>query len=372
MLRAMLFRQLFDSKSSTYSYLLADRETREAVFIDTVFEQHLRDAALVAELELSLLWTLETHVHADHVTGAWLMRERFGSQIALSDKSGATGADRLLAHGARIPVGRHVLEVRATPGHTDGCVTYVLDDHSMAFTGDALLIRGAGRTDFQQGDAAQLYRSVHEQILALPERTTLYPGHDYSGRMSTTVGEEKRLNPRLGGERSVGDFVGYMNNLGLSHPKQIDIAVPGNLVCGKPTTERPAPADATWAPVFRNFAGVAQVPPEWLSENLGETQVVDVREPDEFVGVLGHIEGALSIPLGQLSEATDQLDRERPTVLVCRSGGRSARASQMLEKAGFVRVANLTGGMLRWGASGFPIVCPGASDSRASAPGDCD
>lgn len=362
MLRAMLFRQLFDSKSSTFSYLLADRVSREAVFIDTVFEQHLRDSALLQELELSLVATLETHVHADHVTGAWLMRERFGSAICLSANSGAEGADRLLATGAQVTFGRHSLEVRATPGHTDGCVTYVLGDRTMAFTGDALLIRGAGRTDFQQGDPARLYRSVHEQIFSLPDDTILYPGHDYAGRMATTVGEEKRLNPRLGGARSVGDFVGYMNNLGLSHPKQIDVAVPANLTCGQPTSERPAPVDATWAPVFRNFAGVAQVPPEWLSENLAGVQIVDVREVDEFDGVLGHIRGALSVPLGQLCESFETLERERPTVVVCRSGGRSARASQMLEKAGFSRVANLTGGMLRWGASGFPLASDGATN----------
>src|SRR5256886_325918 len=148
----LIFRQLFDPPSSTYSYLLGDSRAREAVLIDPVFEQARRDAALVSELGLTLLATLETHVHADHITGAWLLKRQFGSAIALSAASGAEGADRYLAHGDRVKFGARYLEVRATPGHTHGCVTYVLDDESMAFTGDCLLIRGSGRTDFQQGD----------------------------------------------------------------------------------------------------------------------------------------------------------------------------------------------------------------------------
>jgi sulfur dioxygenase len=148
--RVILLRQLFDATSSTYTYLLGDPHTREAVLIDPVFEQARRDSALVRELDLALLYTLETHVHADHVTGAWLMRQRCGSRIALAGSAGAHGADRLLQHGERIGFGSRHLTVRATPGHTGGCLTFVLDDESVAFTGDALLIRGCGRTDFQQ------------------------------------------------------------------------------------------------------------------------------------------------------------------------------------------------------------------------------
>ena len=155
---ALIFRQLFDQQSSTYTYLLADPGSHEAVLIDPVFDQARRDRALIKELGLKLLWTLETHVHADHVTGAWLHRQRLGSRIAISAASGAEGADRTLAQGDRIEFGRRSLEARATPGHTNGCMTYVLDDRSMAFTGDAVLIRGCGRTDFQQGSAHALYR----------------------------------------------------------------------------------------------------------------------------------------------------------------------------------------------------------------------
>ena len=167
----LIFRQLLDPQSSTYTYLLGDDESRRAVLIDPVFEQVGRDAALIEELGLELDYTLDTHVHADHVTGAWLFKARLGSEICIAKQSGAEGADRYLEHGERVVFGERYLEVRATPGHTAGCVTYVLDDESRAFTGDALLIRSAGRTDFQQGDPGMLYRSVHAQIFTLPAKS---------------------------------------------------------------------------------------------------------------------------------------------------------------------------------------------------------
>jgi len=350
----MIFRQLFDPQSSTYTYLLADEHSRQALLVDPVFEQTRRDGALLEELGLKLLWTLETHVHADHVTGAWLLRERFGSRIALSAQSGAEAADRLLAPGDRIEFGKRWLEVRATPGHTDGCVTYVVDDHKAALTGDALLIRGCGRTDFQQGSPEVLYRSVHEQIFSLPEGCLLYPAHDYRGLTVTSVGEEKLYNPRLGGQILREDFVGYMHHLGLAHPKQMDIAVPANLRCGRPA-ESAQPGNQDWAPLTYTFAGIWEVQPQWLEEHLRAVQIVDVREPDEFNGALGHVAGAKLIPLGSLSERAGELAKERPIVTVCRSGARSAQATVLLGKAGFGQVANLSGGMLRWRAQRFPV-----------------
>ena len=225
------FRQLFDPRTSSYTYLLAD--DGQAVLIDPVFEQVERDQALLGELDVALVTTLETHVHADHVTGAWLHKTRTGSAIALSRASGAKGADLELEHGDRVRFGGRFLEARATPGHTGGCMTYVLDGHGMAFTGDALLIRGSGRTDFQEGDSCTLYRSVHEQIFTLPEACQLWPGHDYKGRTMTTVGEEKRHNPRLGGRKSAEEFACLMQNLALAPPRHIDVAVPANLHCGR-------------------------------------------------------------------------------------------------------------------------------------------
>jgi len=235
------------------------------VLIDPVFEQVRREAALLAELDLTLAWTLETHVHADHVTGGDLLRQRLGSRVAISEASGAVGADRLLRHGDRVRFGARHLEARATPGHTAGCLTYVLDDRSMAFTGDCLLIRGSGRTDFQEGDPRRLYRSVHAQIFMLPETCLLYPGYDYRGLTASSVAEERRYNARLGGSIAEDDYVGYMRNLKLPHPKLLAVAAPANQQCGKPAT---LPTDEPhWAPLRFTFAGIWEIGPQWLEEN---------------------------------------------------------------------------------------------------------
>nr|WP_315259332.1 MBL fold metallo-hydrolase [uncultured Duganella sp.] len=347
----MIFRQLFDPASSTYTYLLGDGG--EALLIDPVYEQAPRDLALVQELGLKLVATLDTHVHADHVTGAWRLRQRAGSRIAVSAAAGASEVDRALRHGDRIDFGARHLTVRATPGHTSGCLTYVLDDESMAFTGDSLLIRGCGRTDFQQGSPQQLFASVHQQILSLPGECLLYPAHDYRGITVTSVAEERRYNPRLGGDVDVGDFTGHMNNLHLPHPKLMAVAVPANLRCGKPDGD--APTDTpTWAPLTLRFSGVWEIEPMALLERQDEVQIVDVREAPEFIDQLGHLRGATLVPLSQLTERMSEFDKDRPIVAVCRSGVRSAQASVLLTKAGFGQVANLAGGMLRWKLEGFP------------------
>ena len=348
----MLFRQLFDPVSCTYTYLLADASTRRGLLIDTVFEQFDRDRALVHELGVTLTHTLETHVHADHVTAAWRFHRALGSKSVLSRRSGATGADVYVDDGDVIEAGTATLIVRSTPGHTDGCVTYVTRDLRMAFTGDALLIRSAGRTDFQQGSAHELYRSIKERIFTLPDECLLYPAHDYAGRTVTTVGEEKRWNPRIGGEASESDFTGYMDNLGLPHPKQIDVAVPANLVCGK--RETTARADGpTWGPVVHTFSGVNEIDPVWVSEHRAAVTILDVREPVELGGDLGRVEGSIHIPLGELRARVAEVPRDKPIVCVCRSGRRSAQACAILEKAGVQDVANSAGGMLRWRALGL-------------------
>ncbi len=349
-----IFRQLFDPVSSTYTYLLADQG--QAVLIDPVFEHAGRDAALLRELGLALTATLETHVHADHVTGAWMLRQRCGSRILLSHRGGANGADQLLSHGDTVAFGGRHLQARATPGHTNGCMSYVLDDASMAFTGDALLIRGCGRTDFQQRSAPQLFASVHEQIFSLPDGCLLYPGHDYRGLTVSSVAEERRFNPRLGGDSSVGDFSGYMQHLGLPHPKLIDLAVPANLRCGQPQAADAAPPEPTWAPLTFTFGGLWEIAPDVLAETVQQVQVVDVREAQEFNDALGHIAGARHIPLAELTARAAELDPQRPVVAVCRSGTRSAQACTLLGKAGFRQVANLAGGMLRWRSQGHAAV----------------
>jgi sulfur dioxygenase len=198
-----------------------------------------------------------------------------------------------------------------------------------------------------------LYRSVQLQLFTLPGDCRLYPAHDYRGLTVTSVEEEKRHNPRLGGERCESDFVGYMDNLNLPHPKQIDAAVPANLSCGEPA-DGVVPQDSPgWAPLSLTFAGVWEIDPRWLEENLGAVQVLDVREPDEFDGPLGHIPGAVHIPLGALADQAGSMDSEKPVVAVCRSGGRSAQATVILTKAGFSKLANLTGGMLHWRSLGL-------------------
>jgi len=228
----MIFRQLIDPETSTYTYLLGDESTREAVLIDPVREQIERDCTLLEEMGLELRFTLETHVHADHVTASGRLRERLGPQIAVGARAGVRNADLGLADGDVVQAGDLRLVVTETPGHTAGCVTYVCSDAPMAFTGDALLVRGCGRTDFQGGDADTLFRSVRERIFALPGSCLLYPGHDYKGRTVTTVAEEKRCNPRLGLHRSREEFLVLMAGLGLAYPKRMDVAVPANLESG--------------------------------------------------------------------------------------------------------------------------------------------
>ncbi|MDN7181047.1 MBL fold metallo-hydrolase [Caballeronia sp. SEWSISQ10-4 2] len=348
----MIFRQLFDQQSSTYTYLLADSATGDSVLIDPVFEQVRRDAALIEELGLRLLYTVDTHVHADHVTGAWMLKRRTGSQIAISATSGADGADRYLSDGDRCVFGARHLTVRATPGHTNGCISLVLDDETMAFTGDCLLIRGTGRTDFQQGDPRAMFRAIHDRIFTLSDTCLLYPAHDYHGLSVTSVGEERRFNPRLGGELCEDDFTVYMTNLRLPHPRQIDIAVPANLKCGVAASDPMQVAEPGWAPLAYTFAGIWEINSQWLEENLDSVQIVDVREPAEFEGPLGRIPRARLIPLGDLAQRTSEFAQERPIVTVCRAGGRSAQATIILRQAGFEAIANLAGGMLRWRAEG--------------------
>ena len=350
----MIFRQLFDATSSTYTYLLADTASREAILIDTVFENHERDLALIRELDLDLKYTVDTHAHADHVTGAWLMKQALRTETVLSKRYGAECVDLAIDHGDVIKFGDYAVTARATPGHTSGCLSFVAPNDEMVFTGDALLIRGAGRTDFQGGSARELYRSIREQIFTLPDACKVLPAHDYSGRTMSTVGEEKRFNARIGGNAREEDFVGFMNNLGLPHPKKIDIAVPANMKCGRPDDFKPE--RPTWGPVSMNYAGIPQVEPEWTYEHLDELHILDVRSQSEFDSEIGHLPDAQLIPIDELRDRTEEIPRDRPVVAVCFAGARSGQATKILQKAGFEDVANLPGGLQRWHDLGFPTV----------------
>jgi glyoxylase-like metal-dependent hydrolase (beta-lactamase superfamily II) len=352
----MLFRQLFDKETSTYTYLLADSETHEAVLIDPVREQLERDLTVLDELGLNLKYVLETHVHADHVTAAGLLRQKTGAQIVYSKLAGVQDPTvRLVDDEEGITFGKVTLEARLTPGHTDGDVTYVLADGSMAFTGDALLIRGCGRTDFQQGDARTLYRSVRDKVLSLDANTKLYPGHDYKGRTVTTVFEEKNHHARLKDGISEDQFVDIMNNLGLPKPKKIDVAVPANLKVGlfdEDTIEAGPPA--AWAEVARTPTGVPEVTPAWVATHGEQMKVVDVREAMELM-VDGYVDGTLHVPLAHLTEQAAAWDRDEPVVVLCRSGGRSGRGALELERLGFKHVASMNGGLGRWVAEGRSV-----------------
>ncbi len=348
----LLFRQLFDADTGTFTYLLADVASGEGVLIDPVFEQHSRDLSLIQELGIHLVACLDTHAHADHVTGSWLMHQATGSAIALAAAARAENVTQPLQQGDRVAFGGRQLEVRSTPGHTDGCVSYVLDDHSVAFTGDALLVRGCGRCDFQQGDAHTLWRSITEQLFSLPASCLLYPGHDYTGRTVTSVAEEKAFNARLGGAATERDFVGHMQAMKLPHPHKIAEALPGNLRSGKPRLETPS---ESWAPVSRSFAGLPELSPSWVVEHLGELTVLDVRSAEEFHGPDGHVAGSLLLPLPELEQRSGEIPAGKPVVVVCHSGSRSALATQQLLKGGRSQVANLHGGLARWGDAGYPL-----------------
>lgn len=234
----LLFRQLFEKESSTYTYLLADvnHPDKPALLIDPVDKTVDRDLNVIKELGLKLVYAMNTHVHADHVTGTGLIKSKVPGVKSIISKASGSKADLHVEHGDKVSFGDLFLEVRATPGHTLGCVTYVSGEGPdqpqprMAFTGDALLIRGCGRTDFQGGSSSQLYKSVHSQIFTLPKDTLIYPAHDYKGFTVSTVGEEIQYNPRLTKDEET--FKSIMENLNLSYPKMIDIAVPANLVCG--------------------------------------------------------------------------------------------------------------------------------------------
>lgn len=343
----MIFRQLFDLTSSTYTYLLACEKTRDAVLIDPVFELANRDLALLSELGLTLKWVLDTHCHADHVTSAWLLKQKTQCQVASADVIGASDVDRPLNDGDTIAFGDQTLHVVATPGHTDGCLTYVTDDQSKAFTGDALLIRGCGRCDFQQGSANTLYHSITGKLFQLPDNCSVYPGHDYSGKTQSSIAEEKAFNTRLGGNASLDDFVGFMDNMVLPHPKMIDHAVPANMKSGKPAGGE-MPPEPDWAPIRYSFSGIPEVDAEWVLQHRDRVHVLDVREASELESPVDRLPDTQVIPLGLLRDGVDKLPKGKPIVCLCRSGRRSAMAVGILQKAGFDQVANVAGGVIRW------------------------
>lgn len=231
----MQFRQLFDPTSSTYTYLLGCPETKEAILIDPVLAQTDRDYECCRELGLTLAYTAETHIHADHITGARKLKAMSGCKTAGPQAESVPCYDFGIVDNSELIVGTIHLRALHTPGHTSTHFSFLVhsDTHAMVFTGDALLIDGCGRTDFQGGDAEALYRSITERIFSLPDETLVYPGHDYQGRRVSSVLQEKTRNPRLGGGKTCEEFVRIMTELNLPRPLMMDYAVPGNLTCGQ-------------------------------------------------------------------------------------------------------------------------------------------
>lgn len=334
----MLIKQLFDPESCTYTYLIADPQSREAIIIDPVREQVDRDLRIINELGVGLLYVLETHVHADHVTGSSLLKSQTGAKSGVAKVAEVSCADLHLEHGDSLSFGEYRLQVRATPGHTDGCLTYVLETNGemYAFTGDTLFIRGCGRTDFQNGSSKRLYESVHTQIYTLPEATNIFPGHDYNGRKITTVAQEKEKNPRLNLNVEKDVFIQIMKELKLKKPKKMQMAVPANLNCGQSLVDKVKGGKSI---IEEDYRGL---------NPLMEYRIIDVRSLREFNGPLGHINGAELVPLETVGESSKTWSKAEAILLVCRSGQRSARAYTLLQALGFDNLTNLKGGMKKW------------------------
>lgn len=346
MKRYHIFYQLFETESSTYTYIIADVESKEAAIIDPVLETVDRDLKLIEESSLKLKYVLDTHVHADHITGAGRIRERTGVKTALSCHAGVDCADIALRDGDELLLGKQKIKVLETPGHTNTCLSFVFRDK--VFTGDALLIRGTGRTDFQQGSSDKLFDSIHEKIFTLPPETLVYPGHDYRGQTSSTVELEKKWNPRLGMNRSKDEFIRIMADLKLANPKKIHESVPANMACGRREEERqlnPQMVD-----------GIPEITCDKVKEKLGKVRLIDVRSSDEFVGELGHIPGAELVTLGpDLEKFLESGNRLEEIVFVCRSGGRSGSATVQSQRQGYKMAMNMVGGMLKWNDLKLPV-----------------
>ena len=343
----MIFRQLFDSTSATYTYLLASRQGGEALIIDPVLEKVDRYLQLVRELDLKLVKAVDTHLHADHVTGLGALRDRTHCITVMGEQTHADVVSMRVAEGDRIEIEGLRLDVIYTPGHTDDSYSYLLADR--VFTGDTLLIRGTGRTDFQNGDSRAQYDSIFNKLLKLPDEMLVYPAHDYKGDTVSTIGEEKLFNPRLK-VKSIDEYVALMANLKLANPKMMDVAVPANMHVGLHQDEI---ARKGWAVSAAEAIALRGRP---------DVAIIDLREKTEREKH-GVIPGSLHAPYPSLPEEIGAggmlLELAKATgkriVFYCAFGERSAMAVQAAQDAGLATACHIQGGINAWKKAGGPL-----------------
>lgn len=348
---AMIFRQLFDSVSSTYTYLLASRRGGEALIIDPVLEKVDRYIQLLQDLDLRLIKAVDTHVHADHITGLGALRDKTHCITVMGEQSGVDVVSMRVADGDRIDIEGVSLDVLYTPGHTDDSYSFILPDR--VFTGDTLLIRGTGRTDFQNGDPRAQYESIFGRLLKLPEQTLIFPAHDYKGDTVSTIGEEKACNPRLQ-VKSVDQYVDLMNNLHLPNPKMMDVAVPANLHMGLAQDDVARRGWSLTATQAREIVGRPDV------------ALIDLRERREREKH-GVIPGSLHAPYPDLQDNVKAggilhdlaATTHKQLLFYCAFGERSAMAVQAAQDAGLSTARHIQGGIEAWRIAGGRIA-PGS------------
>jgi sulfur dioxygenase len=374
----MIFKQLFDQETWTYTYLIADPVNKDAMLVDPV-NTHIDDyLALLAKHGLQLKYTLETHVHADHITASGLLRQRLGAQTGVSALCGAETADFQIKDGDVFAFANgEQVKVIATPGHTKGSISFLWRDR--VFTGDALLIGGCGRTDFQGGDAGALYDCITQRLFTLADETLVYPGHDYQQRWVSSIMQERTTNPRLAG-KTREEFMAIMNNLNLPKPKLIDEAVPANRYCGLEENERQdavvlretARESAKTGEVSGATCGVSlpssgltaqdlvaaakqqitEITPSKAKQLIaeGNLTVIDTREESEYAA--GHLEQAVPLPRGvlefKIGNVPELADKSKTVLIYCRTGGRAALAAQSLKTLGYTNVLSIAGGYEAW------------------------
>ena len=343
----MLFREL--NRGNCKTYLIGCEQTRKAALIDPIKDRVDRYLAVLAYHGYRLEYAIDTHTHADHRTAAWDLQELVQARVVMHRHAPAPRVDVHVEDGDRLAVGELELKVLHTPGHTPDSMSLRAEDR--VFTGDTLLVRATGRADFAGGDPGAQYDSIIGKLFALPDATVVYPAHDYRGQTQTTIGEEKRANPRIAG-RTRAAYVELMNNLGLPLPEKIQEA----LQCNQTAIDD----DSVKFPSFAQLNAVRQLSARQVTERGADgdsTVLIDVREPHEYRGELGHIKGSILIPLRELAARAQELapHKNKQIITICRAGVRSTTAAAMLTALGFEQVSNLSGGMLDWNEQKLPV-----------------